>query len=120
MQPFLKISFFTPFPGTKDWNLYSSQLVTIDWSKFDTVQMPVVYNPNISVDEYLLIRQKLFHTFYSSNEYKVTSKKMLTKFPHYKNSYIEFYKYLKEFSMLPEKLNFKEWLQEKNLHLEVV
>jgi anaerobic magnesium-protoporphyrin IX monomethyl ester cyclase len=112
----VKISFFTPFPGTKDWNIYSDNLVTKDWSKFDTVQMPVVINPNISIEEYFIIRQNLFHVFYSSKEYKSTCQELLIKYPHYRQSYIEFYDYLKEFSMLPAELEFEEWIPDRVIH----
>ena len=48
----LKISYFTPFPGTADWQTYSDQLLTTNWEDFDTVKMPVVRNPHISVAQY--------------------------------------------------------------------
>jgi radical SAM superfamily enzyme YgiQ (UPF0313 family) len=106
----IKISFFTPFPGTADWNKYKSRLITRDWSKFDTVQMPVVKNAIISVDEYLRYREKLFHTFYGSEEYKRSNEMILAKFPYYRKSFIEFFKYLSEFEMIPGDSDLKNWI----------
>ena len=31
----IKISYLTPFPGTRDWDRYSSHLLTKDWAHFD-------------------------------------------------------------------------------------
>jgi anaerobic magnesium-protoporphyrin IX monomethyl ester cyclase len=106
----IKISFFTPFPGTKDWIKYKNQLVINDWGYFDTVSIPVVKNLNINVNEYLDIRKNLFHTFYTSDKYYKTLTELLEMFPHYKNSFYEFYDFLKNYEMLPNNVNRQEWL----------
>lgn len=102
----IKLSFFTPFPGTKDWDIYSNQLVSTNWDDFDTVKMPVVYNPNISVDDYIKIRQDLFNEFYSSNNYINLTKKMVNNFPLYEISYHEFFEYLLTYSMIKDITKF--------------
>lgn len=96
----IKISYMTPFPGTKYWDMYSDQLLTKDWSHFDTVCMPVVRNPNISIDEYHNIRQELFRSFYGSPVYTQTTKEMLEQYPHYIQSFKEFCSYLKPNNMI--------------------
>ena len=68
----IKISYFTPFPGTRDWSRYRDQLNSTDWADFDTVQRPVVHNPSISVEQYHEIRKKLFQVFYGSEVYAET------------------------------------------------
>jgi radical SAM superfamily enzyme YgiQ (UPF0313 family) len=106
----IKISFFTPFPGTPDWDKYKGQLVTHNWDHFDTVQMPVVRNPEISVEEYLAIRQKLLQAFYCSDEYKETARRILEKYPHYQISYDELFGFLTAHDMVPEGMTRNEWL----------
>ncbi|MCK4658564.1 MAG: B12-binding domain-containing radical SAM protein [Phycisphaerae bacterium] len=96
----IKISYFTPFPGTRAWDQYSDQLVTQDWAQFDTVAMPVVHNPRISVEQYHAIRAGLFQTFYGSQTYYDVTAQMLRRFPHYVQSYREFADYLCAFNMI--------------------
>lgn len=86
----LKITFFTPFPGTQDWDKYSNRLLTSEWQYFDTETMPVVKNPHISVPQYHDFRKELLRTFYSSQTYFRTSQRLLRKRPHYTSSYVEF------------------------------
>ncbi len=98
----IKLSFFTPFLGTKDWDIYSNNLVSKNWDDFDTVKMPVIYNPNISVDDYIKIRQDLFNEFYSSNNYINLTNTILNRFPNYERSYQEFFEYLLTFDMIKD------------------
>lgn len=103
----LKISFFTPFPGTPDWQKYSNQLATTDWRYFDTEAMPVVRNPNISAEQYHQIREGLFHAFYGSNTFADGVQRMTSDFPRYVESYREFCCYLSAHGMITGE---EEWL----------
>ena len=113
----IKISYFTPFPGTRAWEQYSDQLVTRDWSQFDTVSMPVVHNPRISVEQYHAIRAGLFQTFYGSQTYFDVTAQMLRRFPHYVQSYREFVDYLRAFDMIK---GDESWLDLLGLNRESV
>lgn len=113
----IKVSYFTPFPGTPAWNQYKDQLVTHDWSHFDTVSMPVVFNPRISVAQYNAIRRELFQTFYGSPTYYDVTVAMLRRFPHYIDSYREFVDYLRAFDMITGR---EAWLELLGLNREVV
>jgi radical SAM superfamily enzyme YgiQ (UPF0313 family) len=104
----VKISYFTPFPGTRDWAKYRNQLVTKDWEDFDTVRMPVVYNPRISVLQYREIRTALFKSFYGSPTYADVTRRMIRAYPHYAESYREFADYLQHFEMI---LGDETWLE---------
>ena len=108
----IKFSFYTLFPGTNDWDKYKDRLVTKDWDCFDLVQMPVVRNPEISVDEYRKIRTELFYTFYTSPEFYETSKKMIAQYPNRSRSYLEFYPFLKGNEMLPRDMQLMDWMPE--------
>ena len=103
----VRICYMTPFPGTAYWERYSDQLISEDWSDFDTVRMPVVRNPNISVSRYAQIHRDLFHVFYGSEEYAKEVETMIERFPHYSQSYREFCKYLSLHGMITGK---EEWL----------
>jgi len=104
----IKISYFTPFPGTRDWSKFKKQLITSNWADFDTVQMPVVYNPNISVKRYGVIRAELFKSFYASSIYVDVTQKMLKSYPYYVESYYEFAHYLHQFDMVNQDA---DWLK---------
>jgi len=86
----LKITFFTPFPGTLDWKRYSNQLLTRDWRYFDTECIPVVRNPRIDPDEYRAIREELLRSFYASPTYTRTWRRFVSRFPEYQPSWDEF------------------------------
>lgn len=96
----VKISYVTPFPGTRDWAKFRKQLITSNWRDFDTVRMPVVHNPNISVEKYHEIRSELFRSFYGSHTYADVTWQMLRAHPHYVDSYREFADYLHQFTMV--------------------
>ena len=104
----IKISFFTPFPGTRDWDKYQDSLITRDWVNFDTVQMPVVFNPQISVERYHEVRRELFHVFYGSGTYGDITEKMMQYKPEYEQSYVEFVEYLTTHEMITGK---EEWVK---------
>lgn len=107
----VKLSYFTPFPGTRAWAQYSSQLISYNWADFDTVSLPVVYNPSISAGQYHKIRNKLFKTFYGSSTYAAVTRQMLYSFPHYKISYQEFADYLWHFDMISGYELWIDWVR---------
>jgi len=107
----MKISYFTPFPGTRDWARFRNQLVTSNWADFDTVRMPVVHNPNISVERYHEIRAALFRSFYGSKTYADLTRQMIGAYPHYIDSYREFANYLHHFDMVLGDAPWLEWVR---------
>jgi radical SAM superfamily enzyme YgiQ (UPF0313 family) len=107
----IKISYFTPFPGTRDWARFKNQLITSNWVDFDTVRMPVVHNSNISVERYHEIRVALFRSFYGSHTYADLTRQMLRAHPHYVDSYREFADYLHQFNMVSGDAPWLEWVR---------
>ena len=105
----IKISYMTPFPGTRDWMKYRDQLVTRNWEDFDTVRMPVIYNKRISVPKYHEIRTALFKSFYGSHTYADVTHQMIRAYPHYIESYREFADYLDRFRMISGDEVWLEW-----------
>ena len=104
----IKIMYVTPFPGTIYWEKYKNQLITREWKYFDTVSMPVIHNPNISVMRYREIREDLFHIFYGSNIYAETTRNLIRCFSHYAQSCREFCLYLKSNNMITGR---ESWLE---------
>ncbi|MBN2131472.1 MAG: B12-binding domain-containing radical SAM protein [Sedimentisphaerales bacterium] len=96
----LRMFFFTPFPGTADWQTYSGQLLTRNWADFDPVRTPVVRNPRISVEQYHDIRKNLLRAFYASSSYSGVARRMLRRFPHYRKSYLEFIDHLQTHELI--------------------
>jgi len=107
----VKISYVTPFPGTRDWARFRKQLITSNWCDFDTVRMPVVHNPNISVERYHEIRAELFRSFYGSPTYADLTRRMLRAHPHYIDSYLEFADYLHQFAMVSGDAPWLGWVR---------
>lgn len=103
----VRLCYMTPFPGTAYWERYSDQLISEDWSDFDTEQIPVVRNSSISVGRYAQVHRDLFHAFYGSEEYAQGVEKMIGRFPRYSQSYYEFCKYLSLHGMITGE---EEWL----------
>jgi radical SAM superfamily enzyme YgiQ (UPF0313 family) len=107
----IKISYATPFPGTKYWDMYKDRLLTDDWAMFDTISMPVIRNDKISVERYAQIRTELFRTFYGSESYSNTVKDMILTGKElgrdYTLSFREFEQYLRQNGMLTGK---EAWL----------
>lgn len=107
----VKISYVTPFPGTRDWTRFRNQLITSDWANFDTVRMPVVHNPSISVERYHEIRAALFRSFYGSQTYADVTRQLIRAYPHYIDSYREFADYLHRFNMVCRDAPWLEWVR---------
>jgi len=98
----VKISYMTPFPGTRYWDLYRDQLISRNWEDFDTVRMPVVRNPHIPVARYHEIRESLFRTFYGSDNYTEGVRRMIANHPRLTASYQEFAGFLDYFKLIGE------------------
>ncbi len=108
----IKISYFTPFPGTDDWVSYQNLLVTNNWEDFDTVSMPVVYNSRISISEYNKIKEFLYQSFYGSVNYSYEVRKMIQKYPDYLESYQEFATYLLQLGLILDKVEWLDFVQQ--------
>lgn len=107
----VKISYMTPFPGTVYWEKYHKQLLTRNWEDFDTVRMPVVRNPCISVEQYHQIRRDLFRAFYGSDSYADVTKQMIAAFPRTVESYREFVEYLRTYEMIKGDEAWLAWIR---------
>ena len=91
----LKISFLTPFPGTKSYEEFHSEgrLLTTDISLYDTTR-PIVRVDNLTTEEVKKARDELFEDFYSSEEHRRMVGKKISRYSYLKASYDSFYKIL--------------------------
>ncbi|MBI3815737.1 MAG: B12-binding domain-containing radical SAM protein [Nitrospinae bacterium] len=91
----IKISFYTPFPGTRAFEKYKHKLAYNDFSYFDTLNHLVIKNNSITEDEYKIIRKEIIRNFYNSELYVARIKERLTRNPALIESYDEFFNFLK-------------------------
>lgn len=90
----IKISFYTPFPGTKAFDKYKHKLAYTDYSYFDTLNHVVIKNDYLTENEYKSIRKDIIQDFYLREEYLLRMQKNITKNPLIAESYSEFFDFL--------------------------
>lgn len=90
----IKISFYTPFPGTKAFDKYKNKLAYTDYSYFDTLNHVVIKNDYLTENEYKTIRKDIIQYFYLREEYLLRMQKNITKNPLLAESYSEFFDFL--------------------------
>jgi len=86
----LRITFYTLFPGTADWNKYKHLLLTNDWSMFDNDHVTIKTKDNLSEKELENFRKEILKTFFQSKEYKERMKQKIKMRPEYQKSYDEY------------------------------
>lgn len=89
----IKISFYTPFPGTPAYGQYEPELRTKDFSQFDT-DHPVLNTADMIAEELVDARRSFFSRFYESSAYDARWKEKVRRFPHLKKSYDELFAFL--------------------------
>ncbi len=83
----LKISFYTPFPGTAAYDELAASLLTRDWDLFDTVTYPVMRTAGVRPETIIHWRRELFRDFYSSARYRATATLNCQDNPDYEQAY---------------------------------
>ena len=97
----IRISFFTPFPGSAAFKQYESALVTRDWSKFNAIRDIVIRNDNGLTDEVLkAFRQEVFRIFYGSSAYQYRVKMKVASHPELATAFEELFAFLKSGGVL--------------------
>jgi radical SAM superfamily enzyme YgiQ (UPF0313 family) len=89
----IKVSFFTPFPGTRAYREYEPKLRTHDLSLFDT-DHPVLDTVDMRAEELAERRHSFFNRFYESSAYERRWKNKVGRFPHLRKSYQELFAFL--------------------------
>lgn len=98
----IRISFFTPFPGSVAFKEYGAKLVTQDWSKFNAIRDIVIRNDNGLTDESLrAFRQEIFRVFYCSSNYQRRVRAKIQCHPELEAAFEEFFAFLKSGGVLP-------------------
>jgi len=97
----IRISFFTPFPGSVAFKQYEASLVTRDWSKFNAIRDLVIRNDNGLTDEMLkAFRQEVFRIFYGSPIYQRRAQAKIQRHPELGIAFDEFFAFLKSGGVL--------------------
>ncbi|MGB3479831.1 MAG: radical SAM protein [bacterium] len=97
----IRIGLLTALPGSAIYEELKKQnlILTDDLSKYTTDEY-IIKHPEISALEMIEIRDRIFKEFYQSKEYEQRKQEKLKTFPHLKQSYDEFYEFLKEKGIL--------------------
>ena len=98
----LKVSFFTPFPGTQAYQEFKPLLLTDDLGKY-TTNKPVLKINDLSSTELIDLRKNIVRNFYLSNQYKVRMYNKIEKFPYLRDSYEELFDFLRRRNVLEGK-----------------
>lgn len=87
----LRISFFTPFPGTPLFVEYerAGLIATEDLTRYTTDE-PVLRSNGLSREQLLDARRQIFRSFYESREYAERIQQMIGLYPHLRQSFAEF------------------------------
>jgi radical SAM superfamily enzyme YgiQ (UPF0313 family) len=91
----IRISYFTPFPGSVDYDQYKNKLSTSDWSKFNAIRNAVIINDNdLSDNDLKMARVNGFKRFYNNPDYRERITQKISRFPEFRESYNEFFNFL--------------------------
>jgi|GEM_PF-1928289 len=89
------VSFITPFPGTPIWAEYHEKYISqnYNFSEF-TTEDPAINHPTLTKQQLLDLRLEVVQNFYSDTTYKERVLGKIAKYPHLRNSYFEYFKFL--------------------------
>lgn len=90
----IKVSFYTPFPGTKAHIKFKERLRYKDYGYYDTLNHVVIRNEMLSEDDYFKLRKRMINEFYGSEQYRERVLKNINKEPSLKGTYKEFITFL--------------------------
>jgi len=90
----LKVSFFTPFPGTPAYQRYRKSLITDDMNRYTTDE-PIIRATNIHSQKLIKIRKEVVKEFYRSKEYQKRLKEKIKKYRYLEQPYKDFIGFLK-------------------------
>ncbi len=92
----IKISFYTPFPGTAAYEKYKDRLIAGDWRMFDSVSQPLLLPKGMSAAYIIGWRRETFLRFYTSESYKNRVNESCRRNYSLVQSYIDFENQLSE------------------------
>lgn len=86
----LRITFYTPFPGTKSYKLLKEKLETDDFDMFSTNE-PIIKHDLISKERYIDLRNYIYKIFYKNKVYHRRIEEKMKRYPYLKESYNNFF-----------------------------
>ena len=91
----IRITFITPFPGTKIWDDYLQNYLPTDFdlSEF-TTDFPVINHPLFTKQQLLDLRLEIVRNFYLDPNYKKRILGKIAQHQHLYHSYFEYFKFL--------------------------
>ncbi|MBU4099743.1 radical SAM protein, partial [Patescibacteria group bacterium] len=85
----LRMSFFTPYPGSDIYKQSVGKTMSIDWDNY-TSDKPLYRLKGLTTSEILELRNRIFFGFYASSTYIDRLKEKLVNYPHLHDSFKEF------------------------------
>ena len=94
----VRVTFIAPFPGTQIWDDYRRNGFLSDNSDLSrfTTEVPVIRHPHLDDETLFRLRAELVLDFYHDARYAEHVTQKITKHPHLKNSYLEYFQFLYE------------------------
>jgi radical SAM superfamily enzyme YgiQ (UPF0313 family) len=97
------LSFITPFPGTSIWNEYSQNYLPKDYDFCDfTTKIPVINHPKLTKQDLIDLYYEIFRNFYLDTAYQERILRKITRYPHLKDSFFEYFKFLEDSGVFEE------------------
>lgn len=92
----IKVTFYVPFPGTRGFEDHAHLITPGPWSRFTTLNEPIVHNGNVGKGRLIEIRKELFWRFYRGKVWRDRVVRRLAEFPEFADSFAEFQGFLLE------------------------
>ena len=92
----LRVTFATPFPGTRMWeDALKRGFISRDacWDDF-TTERPIMRHPGITDQQLVTLRDELVTGFYLDERYARHVFSKLERFPHLRDSWLEYFRFL--------------------------
>ena len=86
----LRLSYFTPFPGTSSYNEFKEIIETNNWECY-TTDRPIIRLKDLEEEDLLKIRDKIFIEFYNNQDYIKRVIAKIAAFPELHDSFLEFF-----------------------------
>jgi len=91
----IRISFITPFPGTKIWNEYTRLYLPEKFNMDNfTTEEPVINHPSINKDELVSLQSNIVNDFYTDPKYIEHVKNKIKAHSYLRNSFLEYFEFL--------------------------
>jgi radical SAM superfamily enzyme YgiQ (UPF0313 family) len=91
----IRVSFITPFPGTKVWNDYQNNYLPEDFNLNEfTTEIPVINHPRFTREQLFDLRLEVVRNFYLDKTYQTHVINKVSRYPYLQDSFLEYFQFL--------------------------